>query len=173
MSLLSKIELNTPILNSKMERTFKNYEFYLILWKMLNNFKSSEAEFKEFEMRLKFKPWLKFGWFHLKSYIMFQDLSRHSIETGFWGIWDAAQIASLLESLITCMHNHTHTITHQQFGTLATILKFPYCIALLTVLHCWRWKGGGRKGRRWGGSDTRWRRRVKKIAKKTWKEEKR
>jgi len=39
-------------------------------------------EFKEFEPRLKFKPWLKYGWFHLKSYSMFQDLSQRSIETG-------------------------------------------------------------------------------------------
>ena len=29
-----------------------------------------EAEFKEFE------PWLKYGWFRLKLYLMFQDLSR-------------------------------------------------------------------------------------------------
>ena len=35
-----------------------------------------EAEFKEFERRLKFKPRLKYGWFHLKLYSMFQDLSR-------------------------------------------------------------------------------------------------
>ena len=34
------------------------------------------AEFKEFERRFKFKPWLKYGWFHLKLYQMFQDLSR-------------------------------------------------------------------------------------------------
>ena len=34
------------------------------------------AEFKEFEPRFKFKPWLKYGWFHLKLYQMFQDLSR-------------------------------------------------------------------------------------------------
>ena len=27
-----------------------------------------EAEFKEFERRLKFKPRLKYGWFHLKFY---------------------------------------------------------------------------------------------------------
>ena len=27
---------------------------------------SSEAEFKEFEPRLKFKPCLQYGWFHLK-----------------------------------------------------------------------------------------------------------
>ena len=59
------------------------------------NFKSktsSEAEFKEFEPRLKFKPWLKYDWFHLKLYSLLQDLSRRSIETDFWGIKDAAQI---------------------------------------------------------------------------------
>ena len=50
----------------------------------------AETEFKEFESRLKFKPRLKNGWFHLKSYILFQALSP--IETGFWRIEDAAQI---------------------------------------------------------------------------------
>jgi len=49
-----------------------------------------EAEFKEFERQLKFKPRLKYGWFHLKLYSMFQDLSHGSIETGFWWILDAA-----------------------------------------------------------------------------------
>ena len=39
--------------------------------------KNPEAEFKEFE------PRLKYGCFHLKLYSVFQDLSRHSIETGF------------------------------------------------------------------------------------------
>ena len=46
----------------------------------------SEAEFKEFDPRLKYKPQLKYGWFHLKLYYFFQDLSRRSIETGFWQI---------------------------------------------------------------------------------------
>ena len=50
----------------------------------------SEAEFKKFEPRLKFKLRLKYGWFHLKLYSILQDLSRRSIETGFGGIWDAA-----------------------------------------------------------------------------------
>ena len=27
----------------------------------------TEAEFKEFEPQLKFRPWLKYGWFHLNS----------------------------------------------------------------------------------------------------------
>ena len=52
----------------------------------------SEAEFKEFEPQLKFGTRLKYGWFHFKLYSMFQDLSRRSIKTGFWWIWDAAQI---------------------------------------------------------------------------------
>ncbi len=34
------------------------------------------AEFKEFERRFKFKMRFKYGWFHLKMYQMFQDLSR-------------------------------------------------------------------------------------------------
>ena len=42
--------------------------------------KRSEAEFKEFE------PRLKYGWIYLKLYLIFQDLSRRSIETGFWQI---------------------------------------------------------------------------------------
>ena len=37
------------------------------------------AEFNEFELRFKFKPRLKYGWFHLKLYQMFQDLSRRWI----------------------------------------------------------------------------------------------
>ena len=45
-----------------------------------------ETEFKEFERRLKFKLRLKYGWFHLNLYSMFQYLSRRSIETGFWRI---------------------------------------------------------------------------------------
>ena len=38
---------------------------------------STDAEFKEFE------PRLKFGWYQLKLYSIFQDLSQRSIETGF------------------------------------------------------------------------------------------
>ena len=44
------------------------------------------TEFKEFERRLKFKLRLKYGWFHLNLYSLFQYLSRRSIETGFWWI---------------------------------------------------------------------------------------
>ena len=57
-----------------------------LLNKKLLNITSTEAEFKEFE------PRLKYSWFHLKLYSMFQDLSRRSIETGFWRIWDATKI---------------------------------------------------------------------------------
>ena len=35
---------------------------------------------------------LKYGWFTLKLYSMFQDVSRRSVETSFWRIWDEAQI---------------------------------------------------------------------------------
>ena len=46
---------------------------------------SPEAGFEEFEPRFKFKLRLKYGWFHLKLYSIFQVLSRRSIKTGFWG----------------------------------------------------------------------------------------
>ena len=60
------------------------------IWITDSNPTWAEAEFKEFEPRLKFKTRLKYDWFHLKLYSMFQDLSRRSIKTGFKGIWDAA-----------------------------------------------------------------------------------
>ena len=40
---------------------------------------SPVTEFKEFERRFRFKPRFKYGWFHLKLYQMFQDLSRRLI----------------------------------------------------------------------------------------------
>ena len=58
---------------------------------MQAEFKTFEAEFKEFEPRLKFKPRLKYGWFHLKLYSIFHELSLRSIETGSWQIEAAAQ----------------------------------------------------------------------------------
>ena len=51
-----------------------------------------EADLKQFEPRIKLETRLNYGWFHLKSYLMYQDFSRRSIETDFWRIWDAAQI---------------------------------------------------------------------------------
>ena len=42
----------------------------------LSCLKYTVAEFKEFERRFKFKSRFKYGWFHLKLYQMFQDLSR-------------------------------------------------------------------------------------------------
>jgi len=59
-------------------RIFKS--FFLINVKLILNISFRWVEqFKEFE------PGLKYGWFHLKLYYIFQDLSRRSIETGFWG----------------------------------------------------------------------------------------
>ena len=48
------------------------------LWEFffLSTFKPTEAEFKEFEPLLKFKPRLKYGWFHLNLYSIFQDLIK-------------------------------------------------------------------------------------------------
>ena len=49
--------------------------------------KNPETEFKGFERLLKFKkPRLKYDWFRLQLYLIYQDLSRHSIETGSWRI---------------------------------------------------------------------------------------
>ena len=45
-----------------------------------------EAEFKEFEPRLKFKTWFRYDWFHLKLYSALRDLSRRSIGTGFMAV---------------------------------------------------------------------------------------
>ncbi len=36
--------------------------------KYLNNYSSTEAEFKEFKPRFKFKSRFKYGWFHLNFY---------------------------------------------------------------------------------------------------------
>jgi len=51
---------------------------------------TSVAEYKEFEPRLKFKLGLKYCWFFLKLYSVFQDLSRRSTKPDLWEIWDAA-----------------------------------------------------------------------------------
>ena len=55
---------------------------YLVLDFQINLFISfcPKTEFKEFEPLIKFKPLLEYDWFHLKSYSMFQDFSRRSIE---------------------------------------------------------------------------------------------
>ena len=61
----------------------------LNLYDLLSDFNSRldlpEPEVKEFKPRLKSKPQLKYGWFPLKLYLIFQDLIRLSIETGFFG----------------------------------------------------------------------------------------
>ena len=38
------------------------------------------AEFKEFERRFKFKPRLKYGWFHLKLYHMFKGTVKEKLK---------------------------------------------------------------------------------------------
>jgi len=48
--------------------------------------KKYETEFKKLKRWLKFKPPLKYGWFLLKLYSMFQVYYRRLIETGFWRI---------------------------------------------------------------------------------------
>ena len=52
-----------------MERVY-NHKWIIIL---------TEDEFKEFE------PRLKYGWLHIKLYLIFQDLA--DFETGFWQIY--------------------------------------------------------------------------------------
>ena len=47
-----------------------------LLEQKLSDFVHPVAEFKEFERRFKLKPRFKYGWFRLKLYQMFQDLSR-------------------------------------------------------------------------------------------------
>ena len=71
--------------SAQANRNEYNYIFiaYLILEIQTFFDYRSEAEFKEFEPRFKFKPRLKYGRFHLKLYSIFQDLSWRSIETGF------------------------------------------------------------------------------------------
>ena len=67
-----KISTTTNIfINKSYRKSVKCFNFSL----------QPEAEFKEFERRLKFKQR-----FQIKLYSLFQDLSRRSIETGFWRI---------------------------------------------------------------------------------------
>ena len=65
-------------LKSKKVSFYTNSNFLIAL------FFQPEAEFKELEPRLKFKPLVKYYWFHLKLYSMLQDLSGRSIATGFF-----------------------------------------------------------------------------------------
>ena len=51
----------------------------IFLLRLATLFNYPVAEFKEFERRFKFKPRFKYGWFYLKFYQMFQDLSRRLI----------------------------------------------------------------------------------------------
>ena len=62
---------------------FKKHDMWILKYKSLvlqDKMKTrTVAEFKEFERRFKFKPRFKYGWFHLKLYQKFQDLSRRLI----------------------------------------------------------------------------------------------
>ena len=81
---LLTIQLQLPLIDGRLKRTIEvptdlpNYPN--------NRIMRSEAEFKEFEPPLKFETRLKYGWFNLNLYSMFQDLRRRPIETGFWRI---------------------------------------------------------------------------------------
>ena len=71
-------------MSDKMKRLrFKKHDMWILKYKSLvlqDKMKTrTVAEFKEFERRFKFKPRFKYGWFHLKLYQMFQDLSRRLI----------------------------------------------------------------------------------------------
>ena len=83
-----KIEIKSDFESKFLFKIYKNFIFFVQI--QSGNFSMitlrPEAEFKEFE------PRLKYGWFPLKLYSMFQDSSRRSIETGFWRTLDAAQI---------------------------------------------------------------------------------
>ena len=87
--LFNQKEITNSVYLYFSEKAFQILCVFLLTFDFnLNNFffVKSEAEFKEFE------PRVKYGWFHLKLYSKFQDLGRRSTETGFWRIWDAAQI---------------------------------------------------------------------------------
>ena len=66
-------------INKNKNEIYKTTKFSREIIIFLRKNSRSVAEFKEFERRFKFKPWLKYGWFHLKLYQMFQDLSRRLI----------------------------------------------------------------------------------------------
>ena len=56
-------------------RLFSHQSIYII----------PEAKFKEFEARFKFKPLLKYGWFHLNLYQFFSRYERAVNSIRFWG----------------------------------------------------------------------------------------
>jgi len=82
-----KLELYRTFYENWLDLWIRNY-LEMFCWKassfaFLGRFRQA---LKIFDLNLfKFKPRLKHGWFHLKLYSMFQDLSLRSIETGFHG----------------------------------------------------------------------------------------
>ena len=76
--------VNPRYMNTRQEFFIMSYYIFKIKFHgkmslILNCIHISEMEFKEFERWFKLKPRLKYGWFHLKLYQMFQDLSRRLI----------------------------------------------------------------------------------------------
>ena len=68
---------NLPNLKLFLFYNVNKLETQLSAWKLSFPNKSQPvAEFKEFGRWFKFKPRLKYGWFHLKLYQMFPDLSQ-------------------------------------------------------------------------------------------------
>jgi len=89
--------------------------------------KRAEAEFNEFEPRLKFETRLKFGWFHLKLYSVFQDLSRRSIETVFCGFKTRLKFIKFglcfHKSLLRYFSRINHTTIHEAMKNAHNFFK--------------------------------------------------
>ena len=69
------ISLRDDPLKFNLMRIFKSHQLE-ILARINLELILPVAEFKEFKRRFKFKPRFKYGWFHLKLYQMFPDLSQ-------------------------------------------------------------------------------------------------
>ena len=67
------IEYRKQFINQR--RLFSHQSIYII----------PEVKFKEFETRFKFKPLLKYGWFHLNLYQIFSRYKRAVNSIRFWG----------------------------------------------------------------------------------------
>ena len=99
---------------SDQERFFIALSLYPLSFFANTPFKEmcTEAEFKEFEPRFKFKPRLKFWWFYLNLHCFFiQDLNRSSIENRFWG-----DLRRGLNSLIRTLYTFYAALNHSQAG---------------------------------------------------------
>ena len=61
---------------TKIRIAVSNQMMFFIIW----------FQFKEFEPRFKFETRLKYGWFDLKLYLVYWDLSRAQLEPVFGGL---------------------------------------------------------------------------------------